>query len=299
MPMLLGKAKSTFTSFDIQNQDISLNKFKVINRSIDKSISTLESKSKAFIKYDFDFLTDADFRLLTSIARNRSALCPGVITLMEPYSENLSVCDLNFQGVTYPSSTNIIKVTNDNTLISPTSSEWSELSTINYSLISGYDENDYTLSSMTHAKMLLRFDCSPFISAFSMDEIEKFTLVFFGMRSSPILFYVWNECAGSWLLVKTSQYSFASDFTDSTFYPYWMQFIQFGLPFGYESFYNFLSGGKINFLVKFPDNADIYLQYVRMLINGYLCINDKEENFNFRDAYIGTGKKGSLSLLEV
>jgi hypothetical protein len=302
MPMRLGKANDTLTEYDIIGQDISYEKFQTMARSIEKNLQSYQFPEKAMIKYDFDFMTEAIYRSLILKLNDRSSVHEGLLTFGEPYSEYLTKCLFDFYGITNPSSTHKISIIDSATTPIPTDS-WIELNNIYYGKIGAYDTNDIDLGYGTNPYFLLEFKLSDFLTQFSYEEIKRFTLLYYGMKAAPVKIYAWNLIEGAWYLLKTANYLDDTQFSVPAFYQNYQIAAQLYLPWGCTDFLTYFintaDSNRIKFLVQFPENANAYAQYIRLAVNGFLAIPTRPEDLNFRESFIGAGRKGSVGLQEV
>ena len=307
MGILIGKADSVLQDFCIANQLVEQNQFKTKQRSINKSLQSYSWREKASIKYDLDFLTESDYCDIEFLLNNKSNLHEGFITMPIPYSDNKTKCIYTFQGVANPSSTNIAKKyigskgVNSFNPITETLT-YDELTTANYEKIDSYDTNGVSISNAGHGVWLtLNYDISNFLTTFSYKEIKRFTLVFFGMQSSPINFYLWDYVNSAWYNIDDFYFYDASQFASPDFYLNYQMVAPFSLPYGYESINaNFINANRIMFGVHSTSlTQNLMVQYVKLFINGYNVISNDPDSFDYRDYFTGMGRKGQLNLSEI
>lgn len=300
--MYLGKASAALTSFEIANQDLDFDDFKTKDRTLSKRLHSYQWQDKAFIRYGLDFLSEANYRLLIAMLRNRSALAEGLITIPQPYCEYPTKCQHSFSGITNPSSTHKISWTDSATLYAPTD-PYTELSTGQYSNIASYDANDFSQAYTAQGHLLIGFDLANFITQFSSSEIIRLGLVLFGMQASPLKFYAWDWGAGAWYLIRQANYYDDTDFADAAFYKYYQSVAAFGLPWGYTAMYsNFVDSStkKVWFRVEFPaGTGNIYAQHIFGFTNCFHVKDVGREAYNFRDSFTGAGRRGDLNLEEI
>jgi len=300
MPMRIGKPVDGLTEYAIVGQDgPKINDFKTMARTIEKTLQSYSFPNKASIKYDFDFMTEAEWRSLILMLRNRSAIHEGLLTLPEPYSEYSSKCILDFNAITNPSSTHIAAYADTATAPAP-SGGWAELTTAQYGKLWAYDSNELSITPAVQGQLMLAFKISDFLAQFSYEEINRLTLILFGMKASPLKFYAYNFIEAAWYEIKRATYLDDTQFSIPGFYRNYQNVAALHLPWGCTDFLNyFLSSSRVCFLITFPAGADIYLQYAKLAVNGYHVINASEEDFNFRESFIGAGRKGSIELQEI
>ncbi len=306
MPILFGKSKNVLSEFCITNQTIENLQFKTKNRSINKSLQSYQWKEKASIKYDFDFIEESTFQDLTYLLTNKSSLNEGFLTMPIPYSNNKSKCIYDFNGITSPSSFHVCKTYSGPKGVDDfnpiTETHDIELTTAQYTSIGSYDTNKVEVTNVGNGTWLtFEFNINDFLTTFSYKEIKRFMFVFFGMKSSPIKFYLWDYDNAEWYNIEDYYYYDSSKFAESSFYLNYQMIAPFSLPFGYESINtNFIDSNKIIFGVYSTSSTqNLLCQYIKMFINGYNVIADDPEAMNYRDYFIGAGRRGQLSLLEI
>ena len=304
MGILIGKAHETLTEYDVTNQSVDNSRFQTKNRSINKTLQSYAWKEKSSIKYDLDFIEDDDFKSLTYLIANKSSLHEGYITVPIPYSNEKTKCIHSFGGVINPSSTDVVKQYNGIKTVdtfNPTT-DGTEITTVEYSDISTYDDGYGEFTNTGSGNWLtFEYNISDFLSTFSYQEVKRFTLAYFGMKSSPIKFYLWDYLNESWYNIEDFYYYDETQFEDPSFALNYQMAATFSLPFGYANINdNFISSGKIMFGVQSSSTTEpMIAQYVKMFINGYQVIIDDPESFDYRDYFTGMGRRGQLSLLEI
>lgn len=305
MPILLGKPKDILTQYDVTDQQLAWTDFKSVNRSVEKRMQFYQFPKKGILKLEFDAMTEAEYQSLSVMINNRSTLNPGLLSLIEPWSSYSTLCLLNYYGMTNPSAVHQVKMADTASLIAPTHGSWTEISTSDYSKVGVYDSTIIQNPVVTpiQARTLLSFKLTDFKNQFTFSGIKKFTLFVWGMGSSPLKFYIWDKTNSAWVLMRRVEYFYDPDFSDPAFYLNFLNSCSAGIPWGYESITDFIDANeRVNFMVEYPAGAFLVatsMQYVRLAINGLHCAMVNDEDFNFRDPFIGSGRRGTVELQEI
>ena len=86
MGFLIGKANETLQEFETTNQNIRFDDFINPERSINKSAQAYAFREKGIFEYEFQFMSDLNYRNLLYLIKNRSSLREGLISIPIPYS---------------------------------------------------------------------------------------------------------------------------------------------------------------------------------------------------------------------
>lgn len=292
---------------DIQdNGDISL------FRGGDNGLFSSEKSSRAEINLDLDFISDSDFALLKKILLNRKYANkvyfrePGYFTgaLLTPSTATHKAYKLA-SNVKYPA----INDLND-----------TEFTSTDYTRITGFTtpcSNNTYVSDYMH--YLFTFDLSTWLASCSTNNLlrlslfmqtpvayrtntslptDKFGIIVHahnfttGTGASPVWVEIYRrsvtinasnqQCAS---LKATTDFSVITDFIDSV-----------GGPLG---------ANKVAFLVSIlqPRNSQgtsyLDMNYVALLVNGFMVKQSNAFNLNWRESYTGAGRTGSVKLSEV
>lgn len=319
MGFLIAKPNAAFTSFVTVNQRVQYNSFRNPERSINKTLQTYQFKEKGDFSYEFNYMTEAEFRSLFYIVKNRSSLREGLLLIPVPYSEYESYCNLT---PTY----NTTNKAYWGALAAAGGIPWekayadlgkSELSEAEYGKINIDDTNylELAATAATYKYFLFDFDLTNFINGFSYKEIRRLTLPWIGMSSSPVRFFIWSptqyaryllnptkETIG-WYNIDDKYYYDDEKISTSSFYLNRALVSAFALPYGNSSIYtDFLDGSNLVKIMAVTGevNKSLLLQYVRLLVNGYhVCPVDPEDFENYANAFTGAGRTGVLRMSEI
>lgn len=298
MGILLGKSSDTLTNFEVTNQQPSFQSFRNVNRSINKAAQIYQFKEKGQFDLEFNYMTNSDYQALSHILRNRNSLRDGLIFQPIPYAGDAStICD--FSGEGYPHKayksygTTIYNIPGGKT----------EISTGEYDNINVFDGASVTQAAVAsnYSAFLLKFNLTDFFNAFSLKELRRLTLVIYGMRQSPISFYVYDQVGETWYNI-VDRYENNSDMTVSDFYLNRQLVAQLSTPWGANTLYdNYCLDYTVTFMIVGQNlNTAMTLQFARLFVNGYWVGEDESGGFEaYATAFTGAGRSGSLKLMEL
>jgi hypothetical protein len=301
----LGKSPAAMTAYDIVGHSVDFDDFAKTSRTAESKLQSYQFPNKAFIKYDFDFISEADYKALCLLLRNRSTIQNGLFTLPEPYAEDKDDCLLTFAGITAASSTHLARWKDAASAPTPEDGGLTEFDNTQYNALFGNDALSVTISGIANqGHLILSFNVMDFVNEFGYEVLNRMTLALWGLKASPIKIYAWDQAREAWYLLKVADYLNTADFSESDFYLNYQTVAKLYLPWGSQDFLtNYIDGsGRVHFRITYPAGTypgDIFLQYAALLINGYHVQKMGRESINFRESFIGNGRKGSLDLEEI
>ncbi|MFA6198651.1 MAG: hypothetical protein WC734_05915 [Patescibacteria group bacterium] len=301
---MLGKSNSTLSTFTTTNQRISYDTGKIMERSVNRAMQSYRFTEKGNFQYEYQFLTEADYRTLIYMLNDRNSLRDGLFLLPIPYSDNSATAIYTPLYNTH----NVYTISDDAT--APWGMALSAITKVqadntNTAKLATYD-TDYlnvAASSLYYSGFIFQFNINAFVAAFSQNEIRRLTLQINGMNSSPVRLFCWNVSRSTWYLMDDFRYFDDSQFTDGSFYLYKQIVGQLGPTYGEVSVGDsYLDGNDIVtfMLVGNELNQQVMAQYVRLFVNGFWV--DPEEPMdieNYMVSFTGAGRQGTLNLSEV
>lgn len=310
MGFLLGKSNQAFTAFECTGQNIKFSSGIDSSRSINKSLQTYQFREKGEFGYEFNYMTDAQYRAISALTRNRNSLRDGLFLVPIPYSHEADACVLLPSLATHHAyaGTPMASKPWEQSLGALT---LTELSSGDYTKIVNYDSNYISQAAAPNLYnfYILSFSLSDFIGHFSDKDIRRISLIINGMNSSPIRFFAYNHYSSAWYNIDDRFYHDPTAFDTpgvGSFSLHKQLVASFSLPWGDDSIYeDYLQGGtRFHFMITTgapgASGQQLMIQYARALVNGYWVTPDDSDGMeNFSTAFTGAGRQGSINLLEV
>lgn len=310
MGFLLGRlGDSSLTEFETTNQDIKHNDFEINERSVDKSLQSYSFREKLFAQYEFQFMTDTEYKNLLYLVKHRNSLRPNLVLLPIPYSHEYAKCIYLPDGIN--------NICSYGMTVNSTTYPWNiplnsliqtEITANDYAKINTYDSNYIRQDGDDGVPYyVFQFPLGDFTSAFSYQELRRLTLTWVGMNSSPYRFFIWSPLRSTWFLMDDKFHNDSTSFDipsgNGAFSLYKGLVTGFSCPPGYDSIKDgFLDGNNIiNIMVSAAKGfSPIMLQYVRLFVNGFYVKALSPQSFeNYSTSFTGAGRTGNLMLEEL
>lgn len=309
MGFKIGKASDTLNEFEVIDQQITQNNGQRTQRSINRTLQEFRFQEKANISMNLDFITNANFRTLKKLLGNRNDLKEGFMLIPIPYQDDAEFTFIGkVAGNSSPVPSLIKKIeTSATTIEVPTDAGFSEIAQADYNAIDTFDTNEFELTATANDKrfrVLVDIDVSTFVTAHSAPEIDRLGLLVFGMKSSPVKFYIFNNTTSQWYFINQFRHEDSNDFSTAGFFRNKQLFASFSLPWGDDSIQDdYLDSNVAHFLIEGPlvDSGQIslYFQHIKAFVNSFNVIPDADLAFNFRDVTTVTGRRTTLDFLEI
>ncbi|MEO0205867.1 MAG: hypothetical protein ABIL22_04235 [candidate division WOR-3 bacterium] len=299
MGFLLGKSSDSLSTFECQNQNVKFDSFPINDRSISKLLHNYQFNEKGEFSYDFDYMTETEYRSLLYMLKNRNSLKEGFLLVPIPYSEKSSSISLITGS---PNKAYKFTITSAPWLKAIDEITKTELTESEYTALSVYDSNYVLLSGESYKwnGFIFEIDLSEFINDFSYKDIRRLTFVVNGMNDSPIRFFAWDYTHEDWYNIMDYYYYLDADFGDEGFYLHKQLVGSFGLPWGNDSIYSdFVNGNKVSIMVSGGVGTSVLIQYARFFTNGYWVMCNDLNIENFSNAFTGAGRTGDIKLIEI
>lgn len=300
MGFLVGKSNQALSTIECQNQKIKFDNFPLNDRSIDKLLHNYQFKEKGEFMYEFDYMSDTDYRTLLYLFKNRNSLREGFLLVPIPYSEQSSKTVRLFDGDPDKVYSYSVLSAPWNTALGSISK--TEFSAGDYTAIGAYNSSYVELTGLSGRwkGYIFELDLNDFFTAFSYKELRRVTLVVNGMVSSPMRFFAWDYTNSEWYNITDYFYYDDTSLADAGFYLHKQMVGSLSLPWGSDALYdNFVSGTKMTFMLAGAQTKSTLIQYVRTLINGFLVACEEHDLENFATVFTGSGRTGNVKLLEV
>ncbi len=264
--------------------------------------STRQS-AKARILIELDHISQVTVgNSLWKVLNNRDF--PHKVYIHEPADSSQ---EIDYAGITNPSSTHIIKqASTDNPNLSIISPAVTEFSTANYTAIGNFSTGVSISAVKDYQVWFFDFDISNFISAFGIQYIRRLTLFLQDLEvyrnnsnkdKMGYLVQAYNFIQDEWIEIKRQEITVNA--TNQ-------QFASLRPIEGFTDFSEFIDGSnKIRFKIRNLQNANpiigltFALKYIKLLINGFGVVKSNDGNFNWRDPYTGMGYVGTIGLDEL
>lgn len=303
MGVLLFKGNTATASIDdvrVSNQQLTFQKFRNPERTLNKSLSTYQFKEKLEAEIQFQYEGDTYYRVLRKLLDDRNSLQDSLLFMPVPYSESKAAT------IYEPSTaTNKAYFITWADLVKPWTKDLAdvileEVDATSYTNIASPTSSTYISTSSTgYNGIILSFDLTAFKDTFTTQDIRRLTLNLLGLQSSPLRSFIWSPSSEEWYNIGDTYYYEEADLP----LLYKQTISQFSLPQGFSSVASgFLDANyKVHFLICNGELSEIFLlKYARLLVNGYYVIPESPEDIeNYAVHFTGAGRTGSLNLLEI